>query len=150
MRTLARWRRLSPARRSLLPRALLLVVCVRVGLLALPFGVVRRLLHRARTRTVLATRAYTTADIIWCISRAGRAVPGATCLTRALATEVLLARRGLEPAVCIGVRRPDRETLQAHAWVEVDGRILSGGGDTEQYIPLGSINGNATNIRRTG
>lgn len=53
----------------------------------------------------------------------------ATCLPQALTTWVLLRRRGIASAVCLGARR-DRGELRAHAWVEVDGRSLDEPGDS--------------------
>lgn len=50
---------------------------------------------------------------------AGRLGPRGTCLSRALA----LAARTPGAAVVIGVR-PEPGTIEAHAWVELDGRPL--------------------------
>lgn len=46
-----------------------------------------------------------------------------TCLTRSLVLTRALARRGLRPALKIGVA-PPTGAFTAHAWVECDGRIL--------------------------
>jgi hypothetical protein len=125
MPSLASWRRLTPARRALLPRAVLLVAAVRIGLLALRFGTLRRLLSSWRSRPWPGRAALTESDIIWCVSRASRVVPGATCLTRSLVADILLARRGIDPHVRIGVRRAsDGHGLEAHAWVEVGRRVV--------------------------
>jgi len=146
MRALVSWRKLPAERRSLLPRALLAVIGVRVGLLALPFASLRGLLSHARRRTVDRPGDFTERDVVWSVSRASTIVPGATCLTQALATELLLARRGLAPSVQIGVRRSDPGTLEAHAWVEVDGRIVACGRGAEQYVELRSINGRPADV----
>lgn len=56
---------------------------------------------------------------------AGRRAPlAATCLPQALAVHALLRRRGLDPALRIGVRKSD-DRFEAHAWVELAGRALS-------------------------
>lgn len=55
------------------------------------------------------------------IDRASHRVPGgSTCLTQALALSWMLRRRGLRPALCIGVARRHGR-LTAHAWVESGG-----------------------------
>jgi len=64
-------------------------------------------------------------------------MPGVKCLARALATQVLLRH---SPAhLCIGVARRKGQ-LQAHAWVESQGRIVSGGlRDLWRYTRLPSL-----------
>lgn len=54
-----------------------------------------------------------------------------TCLVRALALEDLARRQGTEAAlVRVGVRRGDAG-FEAHAWLEVDGRVV---GDTLDHV----------------
>ena len=51
-------------------------------------------------------------------------VPGdSRCLVQSLTLAALLARRGVHGTVVIGVQ-PGGDVLDAHAWVEVDGRPL--------------------------
>ncbi len=55
----------------------------------------------------------------------------AACLMRSLAIHHLLEQSGLDPGqIRIGVNLVDDEFL-AHAWVEVDGRVM---GDTPAYV----------------
>ena len=51
----------------------------------------------------------------------------ATCLRQALVLHGWLRRRGLDPEIVIGVRSDGGATLDAHAWVELDGVSLDGG-----------------------
>ncbi len=54
-----------------------------------------------------------------------------TCLVRALALEDLARREGAVAAlVRVGVRR-DQNGFEAHAWLEIDGRIV---GDTLENV----------------
>ena len=55
-----------------------------------------------------------------------RYVPAATCLTQALATRVLLSRLGQPAHLRIGVAKSKKGQLQAHAWVESQGKIIIG------------------------
>ena len=53
-----------------------------------------------------------------------RGLISATCLRQSLVIHTLLRRRGLRPELKLGVRKHG-EQLDAHAWVELDGRALS-------------------------
>jgi len=60
----------------------------------------------------------------------------ANCLCLALAVWWLLARRGVETNLRIGVRK-DETGFSAHAWVERDGVVLTGGAVArERYQPM--------------
>ena len=64
---------------------------------------------------------------------ANRGPVKANCLPRSLATWWLLRRRGLECELRLGVK-PRDEAIQAHAWVEFDGRVLNGEPGVEQQF----------------
>jgi hypothetical protein len=53
-----------------------------------------------------------------------RYVPKATCLTRAIAAQILLNRAGLPNELHIGVARG--AAFDAHAWIECEGQVLVG------------------------
>jgi len=58
----------------------------------------------------------------------------ARCLERSLTLRYLLARRGVDSVLRIGARR-DGQQLEAHAWVEVEGRAVAESGTVEQDFP---------------
>ncbi|MDH3316861.1 MAG: lasso peptide biosynthesis B2 protein [Gammaproteobacteria bacterium] len=59
-----------------------------------------------------------------------------TCLQHALVLWTQLHRHGFEAAIRFGVRK-NQEVLEAHAWVEIDGRILSDPADAGgQFLPF--------------
>lgn len=89
-----------------------------------------------RARMSAGTAQPTVEDITWAVRRVSRSVPGATCLTQALAAQLLLSRRGHASRLRIGVTRPADERLRAHAWLERDGVILIGGAGVAAYTPL--------------
>ena len=70
------------------------------------------------------------------IESAARSVPGATCLTRALAAEILLRRAGHPAAIRVGVSKTSSGELEAHAWIEAYGRVLLGDHDLDHYTRL--------------
>jgi Transglutaminase-like superfamily len=58
--------------------------------------------------------------LAWVVHRTLNHIPGDTrCLTRSLVLMRILARRGIETKLIIGVRADDE--FAAHAWVELDG-----------------------------
>ena len=63
----------------------------------------------------------------WALTRGSRVVPGASCLTQALAGQWLLHRLGYASKVVIGVRPVAGGSLAAHAWLVASGRTVVGG-----------------------
>ena len=63
------------------------------------------------------------------VKRAARFIPRASCLTQALALQVILAREGEPSALVLGVDAvPNgRKRFEAHAWIEWRGRVVIGG-----------------------
>jgi len=62
-----------------------------------------------------------------------------TCLRQSLTLQWLLARRGIDASLRIGVRKEAGE-LQAHAWVEYAGRVIGEGAAISGYAPLVKVN----------
>ena len=158
-------------------QALALVVTVRQRLWRLPFArlhaqwraSVQSELDAARARGLVHDSAAdpdraSIAEVWDCahaVRRTARLVPMASCLTQAMALQMMLARRGYHCAVCLGVERrtaaPATESagatpefqadplargsdiadgkFRAHAWVEWHGRVLIGG-DVRGWKPL--------------
>jgi hypothetical protein len=112
--------------------ALLVVATVRLGITVLGFVRLRRLiasLLRARS----SPTAEASSQIGWAVPRVARFVPRATCLTQALAAQLLFARAGYAASLRIGVARQG-EAFQAHAWLE-DGTVVVFG-DRSGFVPL--------------
>jgi|SRR5271155_744115 len=128
-------------RMGLLVSAATVVAGVRLGLWLLPFGFLRRLtstLAKPQRRAIKNT-ADDAATLCRAIMIVSRAVPRATCLTQALAAQVLLGRRGFASHLRIGVGNQSG-AFRAHAWLEDDrGEILVGHADRQQFVLLPSI-----------
>jgi hypothetical protein len=145
MRRLANLLRRSPHQRSLLMAALGWVVVVRVALWCLPYGTVRRL---TTTRVAPSPtpppprdgRDPLVGSVTAAVRSASRYVPRATCLTQALVAERMLARRGRVTTLRIGVVRDTTGALEAHAWLEHDGRVVIGDdGDLQRFALMPSV-----------
>jgi hypothetical protein len=133
---------LSRGDRHLLAQTLLVVAAIRVALRVFPFRLLRPVLARAASP---AGRGHLDAPGVDRVARAvGRAaarVPGATCLVRALATQILLARRGEASALHIGVARDGRGGVKGHAWLEHEGRVVTGHSSLDDFVPLSRLEG---------
>jgi hypothetical protein len=119
--------------RRLLWQALPLVIAVRAALWILP---VRFLLGRASRRAEGACPTPTSFDpdrVAWSVRAAARRVPRATCLTQAVAAQILLARHGHRSRLYLGVARCPDGVMAAHAWVECGGRLMVGGRSVDRY-----------------
>jgi hypothetical protein len=119
-------------------QAALVVVVVRLALTVLPSrAVMRATLGLQRRPPRGDPRGERPTDrIAWAVRVVSRRVPGATCLTQALAAQALLARAGRPSHLQIGVRRDEQGAFRAHAWVEAEGRVIIGGGGLDRYTPL--------------
>jgi hypothetical protein len=122
---------LKTADQWLLVQVSSLMLALHVALRLLPFTTVRRQLDRvagrgrrreaaARGREVEARR------IIWAVRAAASRLPGTTCLIEALAADTMLRRWGHPSSLRIGVRRGSLAALDAHAWVDCNGRTVVG------------------------
>lgn len=71
------------------------------------------------------------------LQRASRTLRISNCLVKATALRLSLARAGIGSTLHLGVRKASSETLAAHAWVSVAGRILLGDDQLHQpYVEL--------------
>lgn len=146
MTQVAKFLRLPSPERHLLLKAVFLLGGIKLGLSLLPFPVLRQLLTRARG--VSGKGEHISRPSVersgWAVMVAGRYVPRATCLAQALAVQVLLVQQGHVARLCIGVAKGPRGQLEAHAWVESQGRVVIGGPTCKRYTPLLTVEGRAS------
>jgi hypothetical protein len=75
---------------------------------------------------------------------ASRKIPATnTCLVRAIAAFVFLARRGFNLRMVVGVERTGEGPLRAHAWLDYEGRIILGGAEVDSvgFTPILTVEG---------
>lgn len=79
--------------------------------------------------------------LVWAVERSARLVPAASCLTKALALRWLLAKSGQECTIRIGVAKSAEGSVEAHAWVIQNEKVLIGGENSEhiKFVPLVDI-----------
>ena len=113
-----------PADYRLLAQALLVVGTARAGLYLLPFERLRRMAETPGR----AMRVESVERIVWAVNAVSRRLMARRrCLVRALAVQWMMRRSGHEAQVRIGARMSRDGRLQAHAWVEQSGRVVTGG-----------------------
>ncbi|MDP2996080.1 MAG: lasso peptide biosynthesis B2 protein [Bryobacterales bacterium] len=141
MNRLRRFARLEPGERVLVLRATLLVAAIRLGLWLLPFRALKRIMQRRLVSSASHPR-FSPARLAWAVRAVSRAIPGATCLTQALALHYLLTRAGHTARVRIGVSKDAGRSFQAHAWVEHrDGTLLNTPAEVAEYTPITTLGG---------
>lgn len=132
----------SPRTLWLLARAAATVILVRTALWLLPARVVLyRITSLSRLPLVdVQHGARAIQRIVWAVKVASRRVPGASCLTQALAAKLLLARWGVASHLRVGVAHGEQGDFQAHAWLETaGGHVVIGGGALERYVRFASL-----------
>ena len=134
---------LTPAERNRLVKALVLVVGIRIGLSLMPFPRFQTLLAKFRASIGMSRVSVSTPptdQLAWAVRTVSTYVPKVTCLTQALAAQVLLEQHGYPTIVRIGVTNASEKgnSFQAHAWLESNGKMVIGQSDVA-YVPLTAL-----------
>jgi len=68
-----------------------------------------------------------------------------TCLVRAVAVHQVLARRGISSDLILSVTPASGKKIDAHAWLEAGGMVITGGGEKARYAPIYRFSNAAAN-----
>jgi len=72
------------------------------------------------------------------------------CLRRSLALRLLLARRGVEAGLVLGVRK-EGAAIEGHAWLQINGTVINDRADiARQFTPLQDASEAASTVRVIG
>ncbi|NJK41361.1 MAG: lasso peptide biosynthesis B2 protein [Acaryochloridaceae cyanobacterium SU_2_1] len=148
MKPLLKFIGLSQRERHFLLKTYLLLGLIRLGLWLLPFQTLQAWLaklqhkpglYQAPKLTKISSRSVGKA--IWAVNVSSRYMPGKVkCLARALATQVLICRQGYQPELKIGVAKAADHSLEAHAWIELQGQVIMGlVHDLSRFTPMPSL-----------
>lgn len=122
MRKLRRFLALTPLERRLLLAAFVLLPLVALALRIAGLRVLQGTLKRTRSTSKPRAEA---SRVAYLVDAAANQFPWPpTCLTRSLVLDTLLRGLGIESEVRIGVRL-SAGSLEAHAWVQCEGRPLN-------------------------
>jgi hypothetical protein len=139
VKRLHRFLRLSASEQWFLIKAVFLLEAIKLTMWLVPFKVLRRLVDKAVRMPVGVRRSdhFSVDTIGRVVLLASIHTPGEkTCFVRALATQVLLTRRGYAGSLHIGVLKTDEGAFQAHAWVKCEGKVVIGGYELDRYTSL--------------
>lgn len=121
-------------------KCLALLVAIRAALSILGYRHMRSRLPAVYERG--ATSPHHARDMGRRMERLARFVPGASCLTQALALRIFLAWQGHRTTIEIGVvRETGTGILAAHAWVTCGGHVVLGNSqvDVRGFVPLAKL-----------
>jgi hypothetical protein len=122
-----RLRTLTRREVRLLGLALAEILRARAGLTLHRHAALRARIARLASEAAPAPPARAAlAEVGWSVAAAARAVPGASCLTQALAGQALLARRGIGSRIEVSL--PDGAGgFRPHAWLIAGDVVILGG-----------------------
>jgi hypothetical protein len=120
-----------------------LLAFVRLGLWLLPFQTLRRVLSKT-SQVFYQSHQGDIADIktiVWAVDRSSYYMLGQVkCLARALTTQVLMHQYGYLGQLQIGVVKAESGELEAHAWIEYQGKVVIGNlRDLSRFTPMSSL-----------
>ncbi|MDJ0568225.1 MAG: lasso peptide biosynthesis B2 protein [Pleurocapsa sp. MO_192.B19] len=130
MNKLVRFLNLNKQERQLFIQAYVLLMFIRLGLFLLPFQRLKKISVRVSQIVKPVDSQIATRSIAQAINRSSRFCPGTVmCLAKALATNTLMNIYGFPCQLHIGVAKGQDNNLEAHAWVEAEGKVVVG------YLP---------------
>ena len=140
MRQLNKLLELSWQQRRVLLYTCLSLNIIRFALWRFPFKEVRQQLASiAETWVCDQSPPSISVDfIVWCVTASGYYTPRrAKCLVKALTAQLLLTRYQYAHQLHIGIAMSEAKTLEAHAWIEYDGKVIVGDlQELSRYKPL--------------
>ena len=125
--------KLSSARKSLLIKSLIMIIFIRVSLSLFSFSSVKNISKKFSKPNKNQKNKIIIEEIVWSVRVASIYVPKATCLIQAITAQILLSRYNYLSKLKIGVMKGHE--FEAHAWVEINDKIVLGESE-EKYIPI--------------
>lgn len=121
---------------------------IEVGLSCMPIQNLLRIIQR-QTKLRTSTRKKeeekepqrpSPERVAYCVGLAARTnVFDSTCLKKALVLYALLTRQGFDAQLLIGAAKATKGQLDAHAWLECQGKVLMGDPSHGHYATLCSL-----------
>jgi hypothetical protein len=131
----------------LIAQAWIWLVAVEVGLSCLPLQKLLRIIQRpgndsTGTNEQAAPQRVVPERVAYCVGLAARLhMFDSTCLKKSLVLNALLTRRGFDAQLLIGAARGTKGQLDAHAWLECQGKALPSEPAPGHYATLCTLAG---------
>ena len=136
VRAIVRRRGLTAADWRLLVAVAVAQVLAAAALRAMPMQALRSAAGRVRGLARLLVKGSDERKA-WAIEATGRRLGRlSTCLIRAMVAELVFDSDGGPVSLTIGVKRSAAGTIDAHAWLARQDRLLIGGATADEYVPL--------------
>lgn len=129
--------KLDKLEKEIIIKAFLLLWVIRIMLWTLPFPTLQNIVKKFSSTEENKIHPVHIGKLIWAVEVMSRYTLRATCLTRALTAQILLARYHYSSNIKIGVSK-NESGFEAHAWLEADDKIVLGESETE-YTPILNI-----------
>lgn len=142
MKQIRKFAHLPITDQGLLLKSALWLSLITLGLRLVSFRTLQRLLDRAgqTSRQLPKGDQRLAKRLTWSVQVASQYIPAAVCLPQALTVQLLYRRAGYPAHLKIGVVKNKYDQLEAHAWVESQGRVVIGGEqDLSRYSLLPSL-----------
>lgn len=127
MRKIIKFIRLPFIEKKLLILSALLLVASKISLSLFSFKSLLNYIDSLKQKPE-SKKTYNISEekIVWAVEVAGKYVPYATCLVRAITAQALLKKYGFSSDLRIGILKNDKGKIDAHAWIERHGKIIIG------------------------
>lgn len=116
----------SCQKKKLLGQSFILIWMIRISLWLFRFQSLNKWLLRLSSPEVQEVNWVEVKDIVQSVRACSRFVPYASCLTQALTARTLLRFKGQDPQLKFGVDKDESGQFSAHAWLEINERIIIG------------------------
>ena len=138
MQQLHKFLSLPAVEKTLLLKAALLVVLVKLSLIILPFKMIQGLTNYiGQVLSKSYSNTISPEQISWAVAVASRYLLSTkNCLPQALTGHMLLKQYGHPANLGFGVYKGNEIKFEAHAWIESKGKIIIGKDGIENYTPL--------------
>jgi hypothetical protein len=143
MKILYKLFRLRWKERSLLIYTFAVMSFIRLGLRFLSFRSLWEWVEKLSQLRLLRLQDRSVQKILWAVEVSSFYMPGQVlCLARALTTQIVMRQFGFSPELRIGVAKGEGGNLDAHAWIEYEGKVAIGHlADLSRYVLLPSLKG---------
>jgi hypothetical protein len=127
METLNKFILLPNFEKKLLIKAIFLILLVRFVTFILPFGITKIFLLKSKAvKHGHILNPPSQDKIRWAVDAITNKIPFTkNCLVKSIVIHILFLNSGYESKINFGIMKNNNEKLNAHAWIESEGKIFS-------------------------